>query len=54
LLSLNFYALLLASFVFPAFSVFKVVYHEYLFAICYVSHVVVSGTYPWVARIFPS
>jgi len=29
LLTLNFYVLLLASFVFPIFSVFKVVYREY-------------------------
>jgi len=42
--------LCVARFVFPTFSVSKVVYHEYLFAICYVSHVAVSGTHLWDAR----
>jgi len=44
------------SFVFPIFSVFKVVYHEYpcAFSVKSVDHAVVSVTYPWVARISPS
>ena len=41
---------MLLTFFFPTFCDFEVVYHEYSYIFCYVNHVVVAGTYPWVAR----
>jgi len=45
--------LYVASFVFPTFSVFKVVYHEYSCIFSYVNHDVVSGLLGWLAFPFP-
>jgi len=44
--------LIVANFVFPTFSVFKVVYQPFCI-FYYVSHAVVSGTHPWVALRLP-